>query len=434
MANLSIFFCGVFTIFGLFFEKKWLNPITIFFGEWTIIIFLSNLNLFNLNHASNEIYFLILLGCIFYAIGYYLVKYINLKHLDNTIKYVNNYKINKKMVYTLVVITFLFFAIDFSKSVIFLAEGYGLNYLRERAQSGDLQSSPLLNAIRILVVAPFSLALAPIAASNFFSKKKDRFLLIMTIFIIFFRLFSDGGRSPFIYLIFSFLICFFFSNIKRKKNRYFSITKIKKRNIYLGLFIVMCSLILYYVTLSRSGDDSLRFTYYYFAMEPYMFERWSNIVDFSNLTAFGMASLNGFLFPLFYLIVNIMGFSAYPDFWRNIYNMIESVGTEWQVITSKGLTANSYKSIFWTFYFDGRVFGIIIGMLLYGMIVSFYFKKVLSDYNQKNLSLYCLILIGVFYTFQQLVFENIYYSVAFIILSFFVYKKERLNESISCDS
>ena len=50
--------------------------------------------------------------------------------------------------------------------------------------------------------------------------------------------------------------------------------------------------------------------------------------------------------------------------------------------------------------------------------------------DERNLSLYCMIAIGVFYSFQQLIFQNIYWSLALIYILKLMYKKEQINENI----
>ena len=329
------------------------------------------------------------------------------------------------------IITVIFFLKDFVDSFIYLIQGKSLSFLRQRAQQGTLFTNPILNAIRILIAAPFSLALTPMVAANFFSKKKNKLLLIATLVILLERLLSDGGRSPFIYLILSFLICFSYSNssdvIGKQRNlnndKRFHLTK---RNIYFAVFLVICASGLFLMTLSRSGADSLRHTYLYFAMEPIMLQKWNEIVDESQLLGYGMASGNGCLFPLFYILINSIGKVLgidYPKYWRSIYDMIEAVGTNWQIITNVGTPANSYASIFWTFYLDGRMLGIIIGMFIYGFVVGCVYQKAIKNPSERNLSVYCLVLIGVFYSFQQFIFENIYYSIAFLMLITFMYTK-----------
>ena len=428
-----IIFCIIMFAIGYFFEPRKVNPITIFYGEWAIIIFLANLNLYSILVAEDIIYEYILIGCIVFAIGFYLMKICkmhikfrqNTKILNKNIENIGGMELNLKMVYILTSITLIFLVFDSANGLILLTKGYSLDFIRQQAQEGFQYSNVFMNAIRILIATPFSFALMPIIAIELFKNKKNKKLIILAFMIIIFRIISDGGRSIFIYLIMSFILCFFYQDSKgtvKKKVHHFGIIKIKRNFIYFSLFIMAGIFFLWYLTVSRSGENTIRYAYYYFAMEPIMFEKWSYLTDATNLYGFGMASFNGFLFPVFYIITNIFGI-PYPTYWRQVYDLIERVGNEWQIITTGGLTANSYASIFWNFYLDGRLFGIIIGMFLFGMFISLIYVRVLKCQNEKRLANFCLIMIGLFYSFQFVIFENIYNAIAFFMLNFIMYRK-----------
>ena len=159
-----------------------------------------------------------------------------------------------------------------------------------------------------------------------------------------------------------------------------------------------------------------------------MAEKWMNIIQNNGLIGYGMAAFNGILFAFFYLTTNILQLGSYPVFWKQIYDTIEGFGTQWQIITTTGSTANSYVSIFTTFYLDGRIIGIVLGMLVYGIWIAYIYNKCLKNRTERNIAIYSFSLIGVFYTFQQFVFQNIYYAIAFIMLVMFMYKKEKMNK------
>ena len=428
--NIGIVYSIIFFVIGLVLEKKKLNPLTIFYGEWLLILYLSKMHLYNINSVSDNAYMLILIGLVFFSIGYFLARVIPKKHFFNKAKI--TYSINKKAIILLSASSFIFFFFDFAKSMGYLLRGQSLGFLRMQAQEGSLFGNPVQNALRIIITAPFSTVLTVLAPVTFFLSNDKRYkktLLIWTVLILGERLLSDGGRSPFVYLILAMLVSYSFSKKKKKtlkKVKKGLVVRVTKRFKYISLFVVLGAILLFYVTLSRSGADSRRITYFYFAMEPVMLDKWCKLVDSSGLYAFGMASFNGFLFVFFYIIVNtfgsILGFT-YPKYWRSIYEMIESLGTNWQIITNGGLQANSYASIFWTFYFDARILGIILGMFIYSFFACYWYRRTISDSCERNVAIYSLVFIGLFYSFQQFIFQNIYYSISFLMLISFAYKK-----------
>lgn len=104
--------------------------------------------------------------------------------------------------------------------------------------------------------------------------------------------------------------------------------------------------------------------------------------------------------------------------------MIEAVGTDWQTITVGGLTANSYVSVFWYLYLDGRLFGVIIGMALLGYIMSALYERVIKEQTTRLMAAYSLLMVGLFYSFQYIVFSNMSNALGLLII-FLAYKRVR---------
>jgi len=440
MATIALAFCIIIFVIGYIFEPRKVNPTTIFFGEWAVILFLAKLNLFSLIEASDYTYKYIFCGCFFFAIGFYMNLWSKKKYFifrkNNKIINKYTYELNLKILYGLLIITLVFFIIDSIGAINLLLHGYTLEIIRKQAQSGIQYSANIyMNAVRILIASPVSFATVPFAAIEIFKKNKNKFIIVSVLAISILRVIADGGRSPFIFFGLSLVLCFFYQNelamSKRKKLGKVTIRKLRitKKLKYFVLAAIAGGIFLWIVTLSRSGTNTLKFTYYYFAMEPIMLEKWITITDASKLYGWGMASFNGFFFPLFYVITNVLNVS-YPSYWRKIYDLLESTGTNWQIITASGLTANSYVTAFWNLYVDARWVGIILGMFLYGIFVGSVYKKVLYTQNEKDLSIFCLVMLGVFYSFQFMIFENMYYAIGFVLLEFVLYRRIRITEEV----
>lgn len=417
---------------GLITQPKILNPITVFFGLWTIILFMSDLKLYNILVADDDTYKMILVGSIMFALGFFVWKWFLTKSKFALARssVVKEYRLNYNAIYLMAIFCILFYFWDLSKVIGFLLDGKTLGFIRENAQEGQLYSeSGILNAIRMLIVSPFSSVLMIVTPVDFFRGRKDKKLMFFTLAVLVLKMLTDASRSRMIYLIMSAIICYFYArvsdgDIKRRYSNFMQKINISKT---VPIFILGCLCaggLLYFITLSRSGSNALRHTYYYFAMEPIMLQKWCKLVDKADMIGYGCASANGVLFPFFYVIKNLFGLE-YPALWQSAYDMIVRVGTDWQVIAGVGTTANSYATVFLTLYMDGRFFGVVLGMFLYGAVVAKSYVSVLRNPNQKNLSIYCLILIGVFYTFIQLMFNSFYYCITLIMIAFFAYHRVR---------
>lgn len=431
MRIVPIIVCVMFFLIGYVKEPRRLNPITVFCGEWAIILILSMLNLYNIQEVSKETYLYIFLGVLGFLFGFYGKKRFKIrikrqnKHNSQEKRFI--FVPNYLFIKIIMTLTLAFYLLESINSIVLLLQGNTLALIRRQAQDGiQYTGNIFVNAFRILIASPCSLALCPIAAQEFFRKtNRNIYIIVGTLCITILKTISDGSRGSFIFMAFSFLICFFYysqsGDLIKKKSHMIS-SKIKNRTLFFYVLAFAGVVFLYIVTISRSGENTLRYTYYYFAMEPLMFEKFAKIVESEKLYGFGMASFNGFLFPIFYVICNFLQLD-YPIYWRKVYDMLESAGTNWQVITTTGLTANSYTTAFWNLYLDGRILGVFGGMVLYGLFVASCYKKVLRSQNEKSLSIFCIVLYGVFYSFQFILFENIYFALAYVFLSFVSYRK-----------
>ncbi|MEZ7139783.1 oligosaccharide repeat unit polymerase, partial [Streptococcus pneumoniae] len=96
-----------------------------------------------------------------------------------------------------------------------------------------------------------------------------------------------------------------------------------------------------------------------------------------------------------------------------------------------GLTkANAYVSLFWFFYADGRLLGVLIGSLLYGTFCGYIFCRYIQQQNKKNLAMLLFIYQGVFFSFIRFPFSKSNYAIAFVLLLFFAFKKKGIEKSV----
>ena len=61
--------CLIFAILGLVYEKNLYNPVTAFFGLWSVIIHAAGLCLYGMYPASTNTYIIILIGIIGFLLG-----------------------------------------------------------------------------------------------------------------------------------------------------------------------------------------------------------------------------------------------------------------------------------------------------------------------------------------------------------------------------
>lgn len=430
MEYLAVTICIFFLIIGLSYEEKKINALTIFSGLWGIIIFLSSICLYNLNKAKNSTYVLLTLGILSFGIGYIFFRIFFSQKFFRKKRDIKVYIPKYKFLYILSAVTILFYLKDLMLILNdVISNGRSLEYIRLLAQDTNsilyTSRSNIENFIRMMIILPFVMVLQPVVAIDFICGKKNKTLLILNIIILVLRSLTDGSRVMFIYFIMHLILVFMFSG----DNYYKNIMKKNKNKIIMIMVLVVGIFFVYKTSVSRSGENTLKNMYYYYSIEPYMFEQWKEEVDNRNVIAYGSASTNGFIFPTIYTIKNIFGLDNYPEKWyKNVFLLINETDKDWKVITSGTTKANAYVSIFWFFYLDGKIIGIIIGSLLYSMIIAYSYSKLKVEMNNKNLCIYLLLLQGVLFSYVRMQFSNETYAISILYALFLVYKKNKYGE------
>ena len=153
-----------------------------------------------------------------------------------------------------------------------------------------------------------------------------------------------------------------------------------------------------------------------------MFQYWAEKIN--EQYAYGAASLFGFIYPFLYIVKNSLGLTKIP-LGAAVYENIENTFNNW-VTLGTSYRCNAYTSCFWYLYYDGRIVGIVIGMLLWGSVCKNVLKNTLNYPTIKNISIYILIMIGVIYSFTDMEFSKANYVLAFLFISKICFCKTKI--------
>lgn len=430
---ISISLCVILAIIGKLNEKKIFNPVISFYALWAFILILNSFHLFGLKETREEINLCILFGVIGFGFGYYLIRDWSRKHClrfgfgrkHNSCKTAYQYSIRYGGAYVLCAVCLIVSLIELGSMISTILKGGGLALIRYTAQNAGQTRRGFLNAIDILIATPFSMALQPLVAADFWLGKRDRKLLILDIIIITVRVLSNGGRSPIVNLVLHIVIVFTFIDVVKRQDitdRLKKFWKKARRIVTITIIIIIGIAVIIYTTISR--ESTIKTLYYYFAMEPCMFDYWAQGVDARNLLGYGIASLNGFIFPFLYLLKNGLGLQ-FPKHWLSIYQLILSTDSQWTTITISGTRANAYVSLFWYFYVDGRCAGVFLGSMLYGLLMSNSFSSVIKKPNIKIICMYSFLLQGLLFSFIRMQTSNLYYAMAIVYIGLVLFKRKK---------
>lgn len=415
-------------LIGVFFmiigyRKHRITPLFIFSLLWSFILFLSALRLYNLDKPSDQGYVVIAIGMLGFGIGYLAFGKINIKIQKGNQLYLTR----NRIIWILAAITIGLYFTDFMKVISYLINGQTLADIRALSQdSGSIlysNRSSFETVIRTFIIQPFALGFQVIVAMEFWNGKKK--WLIADVIIILLRMLSEGSRSLLLYLGIHLIIIFILDN---KASYYIDLYRTKKakkdRKRILRIVTVIAVIIIIVTTLSRSGDRAVRTTYYYFSMEPTMLSLWiAKVKEYG----YGLASINGVIFPIIFIVKNLLGLGNYPSYWYNdIFLLINDTDKTWRTISSFDNTqANAYVSIFWFAYLDGGYIGTFLILFIIGAIYSFTYNYTYKYKNKKSICIYAYLLQGLLFSFVRLQFADVSYALGFIFLMLFAFRIER---------
>lgn len=418
--------CLFLCVIGKVLTKKLINPVTVFCGEWAVIIMLAGLKLNGLKSASDSTFLIFLSGSVFFTIGFFLLFKSRIRlTIGRRSKYTTDFVLKYKLVYALGSICVIYFMFQFIQVIPLILSGSSLGTIRALAQNKEVVSSfsgKIINAIRVLVIMPFSYAILPVTAMDFWLGKRDKKLLLLCGLILFLRLMSEGGRISILYFALHLFVGFTYFKDKTQKSRMVELLgKIRKSKKVLYIGMIFMAVIILWASLSRTTNNFLSVLYYYFAMQPYMFEVWADVVVDRGIVGWGVGSFNGMIFPFLYLIKNILGV-GFPAHFERVYRIILETDSEWQIISAFGTRANAYVGSFWYFFLDGGVVGVCLLSLIYGAIGGKLFANAKHRMSIKEICLYSFYMQSVVLSFSGFAFSSVYYGLAYVFLMFFFYK------------
>lgn len=387
-------------------EKKWVNPVSVMLVLWAIIIQFSRLGLYELYSTDTKYYVFIFIGLVSFFIGYILVKNKNY-YLDAEI---SNRSINYEFCYLALIVCILI-------TVLKLKDyGFDFSNIQLFGEFSHEYKSKFVNMLFEFVAYPLYNTFVCITIADIFFGKKDKLLLALTAVMIFMWMLVSGGRIAIIRLFIVIIVCMSLSiNAKSKLKKFFANIK------FAAVFVFLCAIFAYFTLLK--GFDVLFNVYSDFAIQPKMFEYWSQKITDSY--AFGSASMFGFIYPILYLVKNALGLAELPFGSQIVYENIQQTFNSW-IVLGTYYRCNAYTSSFWYLYYDGRIIGIIIGMLIWGMMSKKVFDKAVKRGDIKSISIYSLFMIGIIYTFTDMEFSKANYVLAFIYISKICFNKYKL--------
>lgn len=419
--------CGCIAAFAIYTEKRIINPITILSLLWGIIVFFSKTALYGLySTQSEQPYIFIMVGLVSFAVGYYIMK---LLRKDRPTYFVffkthnkNNLALDYKVCYICLVVTILVSILKLKDMGLNIFQiGFDFASIGNVITQADAEGhSQIINLLYFFTASPLYLAITVVFSFECLKKNKDKIVIILSIVTIILRLFVTGGRIALIQLFLSFVVAYLFP-ISSTTDSVIHIGKsLRKRWKRLAIISIMFLIAFYFATLSR-GMDIAKNLYCSFGIQPYLLEYWCK--EIGDNRAFGLCSLNGFFYPVVYIIKNLFRLNELPGIFADIYINVQNTFNHWVPCGQYSL-CNAYSSAFWYLYYDGGIIGIIVGMAIWGMVSFNSFVKAKKVRSYSSVANFAIILIGLFYTFTDMEFNKPSYVLAIIYMNYLLIRKK----------
>ena len=395
MIFLMSFLCACIAFWGFLRRDNFiLNPITVMFSIWAIILPLSALGAYDVPPISDKAMLIISVGLIGFLIGNYNGITIEMKVGSTKITNSSeNYTLNYPFLYVLYIVSTVYLVSVALVSLRFMMQGYNLDYIRQLSTSegvNELRSSMFSILMKNFVATPtvyLALAILPI---EYILGKKKKSIIILTLIMGFCWVLSTAGRSIILWEILYFFAAIMFA--KRSGIEIETSKRFKRIAIIASIILVI---FLFWSTVSRKGQDFdvVRQVFLYYIAPLKHFDSYVNLIDSSyhDLYGFGGASFYGFLYPILFAGRILSGTPRFSDFWVTIrelsFDRLEH--TTW---LGGDIHMNAFVTMFYQPYIDGRLIGSFIICLFFGVVCSKSFRLAFKEKNLKYILVYFLLL------------------------------------------
>lgn len=329
----------------------------LFIGFWAVIFFFRSFYFYGLYDLSLNVYLIVVIGCLFFVMGYSMAWGALYNHHNNQRPKVAKESISFRILYYIVLIGAIYIVI---KQILLLLPMIIASGMAEARGDMSEENSTVLEGPWIILycyfASPFIKATLMVMVVKMFGHNKIKVIEIFQLVVLMMLSFlSHGGRLLIMDVFFA--ICYMFV-VNRKhmsvKNR---------RNIILGVLILV-SLGAYY-TIER-GSDFFRSIYeYYCGGITYLDQTMQNQPQLFEPYLYGMNFYQGFFKP-FFGFFELMGMEK-PDALIQANDFILSSQHTVSAISAKS-SINYYMGVFGYAYRDGGLLAVAFDLFIYGII------------------------------------------------------------------
>lgn len=401
-------------------NKFILNPLSIFSAIW-VIVALCAFTHGKLNRPQDETVQMLIIGTLSFGAGNIVAqnshrrtyKFQSIKITGDGSKY--------SLRYNLICILSIICILAYFYNLLLLIKLVGsgnLGLIKLYLQTNENGRSSWLNAFYFLLVDPLTVAIPICAIADFIFGEKNRKLLVLAVILTVVKTVANTTRSTLgIFIVYFAVGSLMYIKINGYDVRLKKFIRKRRKQIFVSCVVAIIAFV--YMTIARGSDvwDNL---WTDFALPTSLFEYWKKVVDDQNIYGYGLASLNGFIYPIFYFIKNLFGIPI-PEYVETIHALAND--TESFVWASNTVTANAYVSIYWYFYLDFRLIGIIVGLFVVGYFSEKCYRDAMYYKSSKNFAVYCFFIHMVIFSIVRMPFTIVSSALGYVLVVAVLYKK-----------
>ena len=382
----------------------------IFNLEWGLILGLALFNTSGFNTISEYTAFIILLGVIGFNLGIFCSSNImGNKYSYNSIKIERFIQMpaNRLIVEVIFIFPTIYLATKMMKVLPMLKAGLSYGYIRVQYwTTKTIVTGGFDYFLNNTVCKACELVLVTYLLLEIFQKKLKIRHLLLAICTIALEVFIAGGRMILLETIFAIAIIFSISGISYNIPKNFR-KRIKK---FLYVMILISILGIVFMTGDRQSDMSvIGAAVSNFTLCLPLMDYLIDIVHITGNMTYGFVFFRG-IFELICTFTGPLGIFEFPT----IINQLDKYTNPFYPI-GDSQTANAYTSMFFDFYLDFRLLGVIVGALIFGFIAQRIYLKMRKYPSDKNIIMYIIFAKAILYSFFQWRFMMGSYVLAIII-------------------
>lgn len=424
-------------ILSVIVEKNIYNPVSMFTFLFFLIFLLPSLNLYGWVPVDDRIYLICFLGVVCFTVGGFVSKGVLFSKGNSAYRLVEGnqgsiteprqLKMRKIVYYVLLVIVIAYQIVYTIRVIRMLLRGYALGAIRYAAsleyalENGfnQLTTSRFDSILNRRIIKPCVNLLIPISIVRSFdvNGRINRKNLMVMLVLSGLETLRTGGRITLIICLAQFFTYYLFIG----KGIHLSA---KQKRIIRRMIIVLVISLLYF-TLMRKGASTFssffkEFYVYYGGALPNFSMRASDL--FQAPKTLGFALLNPFFEIIIRFLTSTMGMNE-PELFVQATSIINDLQTKVQVSTDQSF--NAFVTLFYYFYSDFGIVGVLVCSFFYGFFCGYIYKEMKHKRDVFYSVLYLWLVNGIFYSMVRWQFYSSSYAyVIFVLFIMFTRRKQ----------